>query len=148
MTAVLRLLSRRGEPSRRVRRFFVVWAVVSIPALALLSETWPRAAGLPLLIVSAALFLLPILVIQEFRRNVFKRKNADERERQRRDDAYRLSYRIVELSLPLGFLVPIYARELDRIPEWWFLVWFPILYYVVFLPYMVFAWREPDGARD
>lgn len=146
MTAVLRLMSRRGEPSRRVRRMLVVLAVLAIPGLAVLTATGPRQIGLALMVVLVALLFVPLIVLTEFRRNIFRGKGADERERQRRDDAYRFSYRIVELSMPLAFLVPIFARELDRIPGWdWLVVLMPLVYYVLFLPYMVFAWREPDS---
>ena len=74
---------------------------------------------------------------------MFKRANADERERQRRNDAYRLSYRVIEYSMPLvAFLFFLWAPQIEDSD--WIAVWFVTFSFVVFLPYMVFAWREPD----
>lgn len=147
MTAVLRLLSRRGEPSRRVRRAMVAFGVLSIPALVVLTTVaGPREVGLALMAVLAALLLVPLVVVTEFRRNVFKRKDADERERQRRNDAYRLSYRVVEYGVAVVALLFAFSQVLEQIPGWdWFGVWLLSMWYVIFLPYMIFAWREPDA---
>jgi hypothetical protein len=147
MTAVLRLLSRRGEPSRRARRILVVLAVIGIVALPLILMAWPYEAGLLGLLLLVAIIVVPVYALQEFRRNIIRRANADERERQRRDDAYRLSYRIIELGVVLVPVLFIFRGALARIPGWdWFNLWLPLYGLVIFLPYMVFAWREPDIA--
>jgi hypothetical protein len=146
MTAVLRLLSRRGEPSRRVRRAMVAFGAVSIPALVVLMVAGAREVGLGLLVVLVVLLMAPLVIVTEFRRNVFRRKNADERERQRRNDAYRLSYRFVEWGVAVVALLFAFSQWLEAIPGWdWFGVWLLSMWYVIFLPYMIFAWREPDA---
>jgi hypothetical protein len=142
MTAFLRLLSRRGEPSRRVRRMMVAFAAAAIPALALITFAAPRDLRLLILVGGGAVLLVPLIVVTEFRRNVFKRANADERERRRRDEAYRLSYRVVEYAVPLVAL--LFAFRLEFHESSWLPVWFVAFQYVIFLPYMFFAWREPD----
>lgn len=145
MTALLRLLSRRGEPSRRVRRVLVVLAGVAIAAIGPILVMLPREAGLLVMVGLVGLLSVPLYALSEFRRTVFRGKNPDERERQRRGDAYRLSYRVVEYGVLLVALLFAFSHELARIPGWdWFAVWFIAFGYVFFLPSMVFAWREPD----
>lgn len=151
MTAVLRLLSRRGEPSRRVRRVFVVFGALVMPltgVMTLMRELGiPRDAGW---IIYAGLLVgvgAPLLVLQEFRRNVIRRGNTDERERQRRNEAYRISYRIVEIAIPLGLLAGLVLHGVTgRVVDLWPAIYFPFFFYVVFLPYAIFAWREPNAA--
>jgi len=151
MIGMRTLLSRRGEPRRRTRRVMVVAALVAIPLVpAALMVTrladWPHPIGLLAIVLALFLFSIPLLALQEFRRNVIRRGLPDERERQRRDEAYRISYRIIELSPVLGLLMVIMFRdEMAAILSYdWFLIFFPIYGYLVFLPYAVFAWREPD----
>lgn len=149
MTAVLRLLSRRGEPSRRMRQAMVAFGAVSIPALVVLVVAGPREVGLGLFVVLVLLLMAPLVIVTEFRRNLFRRENVDERERQRRNDAYRLSYRVVEYGGVVVALLFAFSHLLEAIPGWdWFGVWLVSMWYVVFLPYMVFAWREPDAVVD
>ena len=149
MTAVLRLLSRRGEPSRRTRRLVVVLAVLLTPFTGAVTQM--RELGVPRdigLIVFAVVIVgvgTPLLALQEFRRNVIRRGSTDERERQRRDEAYRISYRILEYAVPLGLLVGLILDSVRFLPQYWGTLYFPIFTYVIFLPYMVFAWREPDA---
>jgi hypothetical protein len=143
MTGVLRLLSRRGEPTRAERRAIIVVAAVAIAAIGVLMLNSPRGSGALMVLAMALLLAVPLYALQEFRRNVFKRKNADERERQRRDEAYRLSYRVIEFALPLGFLVVAWSPDLPAGD--WIGVWLAAFSYVIFLPYMFFAWREPDS---
>lgn len=149
MTAVLRLLSRRAEPSRRVRRILVVVAIAVIPLVLGVVEILARLdlpLGLHLIafVLTLIAFSVPLYAIQEFRRNVFRRKNADERERQRRDDAYRLSYLIVQWGVVLVPLGGIFWDEIAAMVQPWMLI-FIAWGYVAFLPYMIFAWREPDA---
>jgi len=141
---MLRLLSRRGEPSRRVRRAMVAFGVFSIPALVVLMVGGEVHLGL--LVALVVPLMAPLLIITEFRRNIFRRENADERERQRRNDAYRLSYRVVEYGVAVVALLFAFSQLLEQIPGWdWFGVWLLSMWYVIFLPYMIFAWREPDA---
>lgn len=151
MTAVLRLLSRRGEPSRRTRRAIVVLATLVTPLTGVVTQM--RELGVPRdvgWIVFAAVLVVvgtPLLVLQEFRRNVIRRASTDERERQRRNEAYRISYRIVELAIPLGVVAALLLEwALNPFPAPWMTLYLPIFMYVIFLPYAVFAWREPDAA--
>ena len=153
MTAILKLLSRRGEPSQAVRRATVVLALIVIPALPatlFLSsrEHWPHPAGLLVFIVGVAAYSVPLLVLQEFRRNVMRRSSADERERTRRDQAYRISYRIVEYAMPVGLLALLWFQDAmaATVSSNAGLLFLAIFGYVIFLPYAVFAWREPDAA--
>jgi hypothetical protein len=153
VTGLATLLSRRGEPSRRARRVIVVAAFAVIPlAAATLWLTadveWPWPVGLLAFLAVLIALCLPLLALQDFRRNVMRRRHADERERQRRDEAYRISYRIVELGVVVGFGVFAFFR--DQIAaiialDWYLIVW-PLYGYLIFLPYAVFAWREPDAA--
>lgn len=150
MAAVLKLLSRRGEPSRRVRRMFVVFGALLMP----LTGVMPLVRELGILrdtgwIIYAMLLVgvgAPLLVLGEFRRNVMRRGNTDERERQRRNEAYRISYRIVEVAVPLGFVAGLALDGATALVDLWPAIYFPFLFYVIFLPYAVFAWREPDAA--
>lgn len=151
MTAVLRLLSRRGEPSRRTRRAIVVLAVLVTPLTGVVTQmrelSVPRDVGWIVFVAVLVVAGTPLLVLQEFRRNVIRRGNTDERERQRRNEAYRISYRIVEIAVPLGLLVGVTLEwALNPLPAPWMALYFPIFMYVIGLPYMVFAWREPDAA--
>jgi hypothetical protein len=146
------LLSRRGEPSRRVRRFIVVVAFAVIPLTAPLlwltaQLDWPWQLRLPASLAVLVAFVIPLLALQDFRRNVMRRAFPDERERRQRDEAYRISYRIVELALPASLLVVALFRDpLGAVLAVdWYLVFWPIYAYLIFLPYAVFAWREPDA---
>jgi hypothetical protein len=147
MIAVLRLLSRRGEPTRAERRTLVVLSALAIGLVGVLMLNAPRGSGAVMILGVILLLIVPLYALQEFRRNVFKRSNADERETQRRNDAYRISYRIVEFAVPLGFIVGslLDSAITDRN---WMWVYMPVLGYLIFLPYMVFAWREPDAVPD
>jgi len=142
MTAVLRLLSRRGEPTRGERRALVVFAALAIAVIGVLMLNAPRGSGALVVLAVALVLTVPLYALQEFRRNVFKRANADERERQRRNDAYRLSYRVIEFALPLVAFLFIWGPAIEDSD--WIAVWLSGFSFVVFLPYMVFAWREPD----
>ena len=143
MTAVLRLLSRRGEPNRGERRAIVVFAAVAIAGIGVVMLNSPRGSGALIVLAIALVLTVPLYALQEFRRNVFKRANADERERTRRDEAYRLSYRVIEFALPIGFLAIAWSPDFQGSD--WIPVGFAAFSYVIFLPYMVFAWREPDS---
>lgn len=152
MTGLATLLSRRGEPSRRARRFIVVVAFAGIPlaaaALWLTAEVdWPWPLGLGVILAVLVALCLPLLALQDFRRNVMRRTHADERERRRRDEAYRISYRIVEIGVVFGFLAMALFRDQIAaiIALDWFLVVWPLYGYLLLLPYAVFAWREPDA---
>jgi hypothetical protein len=152
MAGIRTLLSRDGEPSQRARRIIVVVAFVAIPlavvTLAVSARAdWPHPLGLLSFVLPLLLVSIPLLALQEFRRNVMRRSLPDERERQRRDEAYRISYRIVEVGPLIAILAVLWWRDeiagilaLD-----WFLIWGPIWGYLIFLPYAVFAWREPDA---
>ncbi len=148
MTAVLRLLSRRGEPSRAERRGIVVFAALTIAATGafMLFADPHGSAALVLLVLTLVVAVPPLFALEQFRRNVFGRANADERERQRRDDAYRLSYRVVQAALGVLPLLLVLSPEIER--RDWVTAWFVAFGYVNFLPYMVFAWREPDAVPD
>ena len=150
MNAVLRFISRRGEPSRRTRRLLVALSVLAIVALGLtMAGPWSGREGVPGLLLVAVLGLVPLYAVQEFRRNVLRRKDADEREAARRNDAYRISYRIVELGIPVVALVFLFIDWLDPFPLWdWLGVWFGGICLILFMPYLLFAWREPDAAAD
>jgi len=146
---MLRMLSRRGEPSRDERRIIVTLAAAGIGAVLPVTLITPRGAGVVIAFLSLAVLAVPLYALQEFRRNVIRRANADERERRRRDEAYRLSYRVIEYGMPLTALVLIFSDELGRIPGWqWSTLWLVVFGYVIFLPYMIFAWREPEAAPD
>jgi MFS family permease len=155
VTGLATLLSRRGEPSRRARRLIVIVAFAVIPlavaALWLTADVdWPWQLGLPFFLAVLAALCLPLLALQDFRRNVMRRPLADERERRRRDEAYRISYRIVEIGVVVGFLaVGVFRDEIAAIIalDWYLVVW-PLYAYLIFLPYAVFAWREPDAVDD
>ena len=154
MIGLTTLLSRRGEPSRRARRIIVVVAFAVIPlavaALWLTAEVeWPWPPGLLAFVGLLVALSLPLLALQDFRRNVMRRTVTDERERARRDEAYRISYRIVEIGFVLGFLaVALFRDQIAAIiaVDWFFVVW-PLYGYLIFLPYAVFAWREPDAVE-
>lgn len=150
MDAVLRLLSRRGEPSRRTRRILVVLSVVAIVAVGFTMLEAPSARErLPLMILIAIVATVPLYAVSEFRRNVLRRGDADERERARANEAYRTSYRIVEIGLLSIALVFAFAEWFESLPGWdWFVVWIVGIWLVIFLPYFVFAWREPDAVVD
>jgi protein-S-isoprenylcysteine O-methyltransferase Ste14 len=80
MTAVRRLMSRRGEPSRRARRILVVVAVLAIPlvlaTLQILDRLdWspgPHLIAIALILIA---FSVPLLALQEFRRNLMRRND-------------------------------------------------------------------------
>jgi uncharacterized membrane protein len=155
VTGLATLLSRRGEPSRRARRFIVVFAFAVMPltvaALWLTGEVgWPLPLGLLAFVLLLTALTLPLLALQDFRRNVMRRTVTDERERARRDEAYRISYRIVEIAVVLGLIaVAIFRDQIAAIIAVdWFLVFWPLYGYLIFLPYAVFAWREPDAVDD
>lgn len=142
MTALLRLLSRRGEPTRDERRALVIFSGLAIAVIGVLMLNSPRGSGALLWLAVTLVLVVPLYALQEFRRNVFKRANADERERQRRNDAYRVSYRVIELALPLVPVLFIWGPSIEGSD--WIAVWLSGFSFVIFLPYMVFAWREPD----
>ena len=108
----------------------------------------PHPIGLVAFVLPLVVLSVPLLALQKFRRNVIRRSLPDERERQRRDEAYRISYRLIELAPVLGLMaVAVFREELAAIVAYdWFLVLWPIYGYLVVLPYAVFAWREPDAA--
>lgn len=147
------LLSRRGEPSRRVRRLMVAASIIAVPLAwwvpALIIPTLDWHGGLEFLTFVAWLVIVtfPLLVLQEFRRNVIRRDDADERERRRRDEAFRLSYWAIVwglLLVPLALAINGLAGIVDID---WFLLYWPLVWYAVFLPYLVLAWREPDAVE-
>jgi len=149
--AIRTLLSRQGEPNRRVRRVFVLVSLAAIPitvaaVMIIARAPWPLPVWLLGSVVVLVFLSIPLLVLSEFRRSVIRGSHPDERERQRRDEAYRISYRIVEVSVPLGLLAVLLFR--DQVAAiWsydWFLIYWPLFGYLIFLPYAVFAWREPD----
>src|SRR3990170_3707140 len=133
------LFSRRREPSRRSRRALVVASAVLI-ALVPMSLAWgsrvdlPHPIGLVAFVVPLVVLSIPLLAIQEFRRNVIRRSLPDERERQRRDEAYRISYRIIELAPVVGLLaVAVFREELAAIWSFdWFVIAAPVWGYLVF----------------
>jgi hypothetical protein len=152
MMAIRTLLSRRGEPNRRVRRVIVLVSMAAIPitvaaVMVIARARWPLPLGLLAFIAPLVLVSIPLLVLSEFRRNVIRGSHPDERERQRRDEAYRISYRIVEVSVPIGlFLALLFPDQVAAIWSFeWFLIYWPLFGYLIFLPYAVFAWREPDA---
>jgi Mn2+/Fe2+ NRAMP family transporter len=151
MIGMRTLLSRDSEPSRRARRVIVVAAFAAIPVAVVTLAVggridWPLPIGLLAFVLPLVLVSIPLLALQEFRRNVMRRSGPDERERQRRDEAYRVSYRIIEMATLVGLLAAVWFRaELAAILSYdWFLIFGPLYGYVIFLPYAVFAWREPD----
>lgn len=141
------LLSRRAEPSRRTRRIIVAASIVGIPLVALTPAiAAPLRLSKDLWVVAAIAVLIPLWVLSEYRRGIVRRDTADERERQRRNDAYRISYRIIEWSIPFVALGVVFRDPIAFVigGDWWLL--YLVTYgYVAFLPYMVFAWREPDA---
>lgn len=146
------LLSRRGEPSRRSRRALVVASGASIalvPTFLAFSTRadLPDPIGLLAFVLPLVLVAIPLLALTHFRRNVIRRGLPDERERQRRDEAYRISYRIIELAVVVGLLAAAVLREqLAAILAYdWSIILWPIYGYLIILPYAVFAWREPDA---
>ncbi|MPZ15393.1 MAG: hypothetical protein GEU73_13375 [Chloroflexi bacterium] len=152
MMAMRSPLSRRDEPSRLVRRLLVIAGIVIVPFLAagprLLDPLgWTRGEAFIVWLGLLVVGCLPFLALARFRRDVFSRKDLDATERERRDDAYRLSYRIVTWGLalvPFGFLLrdriaPLIGRD-------WFLVYAAALLYISMLPSLVYAWREADAA--
>jgi hypothetical protein len=147
------LLSRRREPSQRVRRAIVAAAGVGILVIAaapVLSEPldMPRQLGLLLWLIAFVVVSVPLWLLSEYRRGVVRRDTADERERQRRNDAYRISYRIIEWSVPFVALGVVFREAIGSLIQDEWIVLYILLYgYVAFLPYMVFAWREPDAAE-
>lgn len=152
MAALRTLLSRNGEPSQRMRRIVVVAAFAAIPisvtALFVGGRAgWPHPIGLIFFVVVMLVVSVPLLALSEFRRNLIGRRHPDERERQRRDEAYRISYRIVEVAAILGMVaVANWRDDIARIASIdWGLLFFPLWGYLIFLPYAVFAWREPDA---
>lgn len=152
MMAMRTLLSRHGEPNRRVRRVIVLVSVAANPitvaaVMVIARARWPLPVGLLAFVAPLVLVSIPLLVLSEFRRNVIRGSHPDERERQRRDEAYRISYRIVEVSVPLGlFVVFLFRDQVAAIWSYdWFLIYWPLFGYLIFLPYAVFAWREPDA---
>ena len=147
MTAIRRFLSREGEPTRGQRRTLVVVCAIAIALTGVLLLNSPHGPGALIVLGVILLLSVPLYALQSFRRNVFKRSNPDERERQRRNDAYRISYRILEFALPVGLFVAVWF-DVPVTPERWLWVYLPLIWYVIFLPYMVFAWREPDAAPD
>lgn len=154
MIGLATLLSRRGEPSRRGRRIIVVVAFAVIPlavAAAWLTPEieWPWPLGLLTFVVLLIAFILPLLALQDFRRNVMRRSLADERERRRRDEAYRISYRTVELAIPVSFFaVALFRDQIATVLAVdGFLIFWPLYGYLLLLPYAVFAWREPDAVE-
>ena len=130
----------------------VAFAVIplAVAALWLTAEVeWPWPPGLLAFVGLLVALSLPLLALQDFRRNVMRRTVTDERERARRDEAYRISYRIVEIGFVLGFLaVALFRDQIAAIiaVDWFFVVW-PLYGYLIFLPYAVFAWREPDAVE-
>jgi hypothetical protein len=152
MMVMRTLFSRHGEPNRRMRRIIVLVSLAAIPitvaaVMIIARARWPLPVGFLAFVAPLVFVSIPLLALTEFRRNVIRRSHPDERERQRRDAAYRISYRIVELSVPLGLLTVILFR--DQVAAiWsydWFLIYWPLFGYLIFLPYAVFAWREPDA---
>lgn len=147
-------LSRRGEPSQRVRRLTVVASAVAVPLSLWTPMLVIRRLGidarleLVILLVLVLLLAMPLLVVQEYRRNVFRRKDADERERVRRNEAYAISYRAVQWALIIApvLVILLYHQLHGLFGGQWFLIYWPLVWYAIFLPYMVFAWREPDVA--
>ena len=152
MVGMRTLFSRHGEPNRRTRRVIVLVSLAALPltvavVMIIAREPWPLPVWL-LATVGPLVFLsIPLLALTEFRRNVIRRSHPDERERQRRDAAYRISYRIVELSVPLAlFGVILFGDQVAAIWSYdWFLIYWPLFGYLIFLPYAVFAWQEPDA---
>ena len=147
------ILARHGEPSRRVRRIIVLVSLAAIPVtvaavMIIARAAWPTLVWLLATIAVLGVLTIPLLVLSEFRHNVIRGSHPDERERQRRDEAYRISYRIVEVSVPLGlFVVLLFRDQVAAIWSYeWFLIYWPLFGYLIFLPYAVFAWREPDAA--
>jgi hypothetical protein len=147
------LVSRSTEPDRRTRRLIIGASIVLIPVAVIALEMaailrLPQPFGLLAGALLIALISLPLAVITAFRRNVMRRSNADERERRRRDEAYRISYRIIEVAVVIGFLIMVgFRNEVAAILSHdAFVVAWPLYGYLLFLPYMVFAWREPDAA--
>jgi hypothetical protein len=108
----------------------VAFGVFSIPALVVLMVGGEVHLGL--LVALVVPLMAPLLIITEFRRNIFRRENADERERQRRNDAYRLSYRVVEYGVAVVALLFAFSQLLEQIPGWdWFGVWLLSMWYVI-----------------
>lgn len=146
------LLSWRGEPSRRARRALVVASgvlIALVPTFLAFSARaeFPHPFGLLAFVLPLVVLAIPLLALTHFRRNVIRRGLPDERERQRRDEAYRISYRIIELATVVGLLaVPLLREQLAAILAYdWFVIFWPTYGYLVILPYAVFAWREPDA---
>ena len=150
MTSIHRLLAAGREPTRRFRRAVVVLGAISIPATAAFLYARPPGLDILLSIALLALLVAPLFVLGAYRRDPFRRSDVDERERQRRDETYRISYRILQPALAAVLIGGVLLHLLAR--PWFDQAWGPLiltgLWYVSFLPHMVFAWREPDGARD
>jgi len=129
---------------------FVVFGALLMPLSGVMTQM--RELGIPQdvgWIIYASLLVgvgAPLLVLGEFRRNVIRRGNTDERERQRRNEAYRISYRIVEIAIPFGLLAALVLNGGIEPVDLWPALYFSLFFYVLFLPYAVFAWREPDAA--
>lgn len=152
MMVMRTLFSRHGEPNRRMRRVIVLVSLAAIPVtvaavMIVARAPWPLPVWLLATVALLGFLSIPLLVLSEFRRNVIRGSHPDERERQRRDEAYRISYRIVEVSVPLGlFVVFLFRDQVAAIWSYeWFLIYWPLFGYLIFLPYAVFAWREPDA---
>jgi hypothetical protein len=148
------LFSLRREPSLPVRRLLVIVGFAGMAAW-LGATVWldrlelGRGERFGVAMVLLAVVSLPLLVLQQFRGNAARRNDPplDEREVQRRESAFRISYRIVEVALVVGMLIVAYLwiNEATLPFDAGLAVW--IAYgYVIFLPSAVFAWREPDAA--
>jgi hypothetical protein len=153
MSGIRTLLSRGGEPTRRTRRLIVAATVIAIPLgvwfpmLAIRRLEWPIGLELLVFLVVLLAFAVPMLILQEFRRNILGRDDLDRRERQRRYEAYEVSYRVLQwgliLVIPGTFLIR--GQLAAFLGDDAFLVYWPVVWYVIFLPYLALAWREPDA---
>lgn len=156
MAGIRTLLSRGGEPTRRTRRLIVAATVIAIPlgvwVPMLFLRRFDLPSGVELLVFLGVLlaFSVPMLMLEGFRRNILGGEELDRRERQRRYEAYEVSYRVLQWSLIL--LIPGTFLVRDQIAALVgndaFLVYWPLVWYVIFLPYLALAWREPDAPEE
>lgn len=123
---------------------------VWFPMLVMRELAWPIGLELLVFLVVLLAFSVPMLILQEFRRNILGRDDPDPRERQRRYEAYEVSYRVLQwgliLLIPGTFLIRDQIAALVGNDA--FLVYWPLVWYAIFLPYLAVAWREPDASEQ
>jgi hypothetical protein len=143
--------------NRRRRRLWVVvtyggWLVIAalVRLLDLSAPDWPRTTVI-LLIANSTALLLWLGRRTYMSSPSFGYPEFDERMVQVKNEAFRLAYRVLGLSVIAAGMLTVAALSAqpgDQGIADGYVIWFGLLLLIALLPTTIVAWREPDLKED